>query len=66
MESPDELVEAYGQEAVDEAARNIVVMEFLIQNAKIVEPEPTEAESSSESGEEEAPSESEEETTAGN
>ncbi len=66
LESPDELVEAYGQEAVDEAARNIVVMEFLIQNAKIVEPEPTEAESSSESGEEEAPSESEEETTAGN
>ncbi|MDO5416796.1 MAG: trigger factor, partial [Lachnospiraceae bacterium] len=37
LESPEELVATYGQEAVDEAARNVKVMDFLIENAKIVE-----------------------------
>lgn len=39
LESPDELVQTYGQEAVDEAARNVKVMDFLIDNAKITEKE---------------------------
>lgn len=33
LDSPDELVNAYGQEAVDEAARNMKVMNFLVENA---------------------------------
>ncbi|MDO5550498.1 MAG: trigger factor [Lachnospiraceae bacterium] len=37
LDSPDELVQTYGQEALDEAARNIMVMNFLVENAKIVE-----------------------------
>ena len=42
LESPDELVTAYGQEAVDEAARNMKVMNFLVDNA-VKTPEETEA-----------------------
>ena len=52
LDSPAELVEAYGQEAVDEAARNVAVMDFLLQNANLVEAEPTESETQSESAEE--------------
>ena len=37
LDSPDELVATYGQDAVDQAARNVMVMEFLVENAKIVE-----------------------------
>lgn len=36
LDSPDELIEAYGQEVLDEAARNMKVMNFLVENAKIV------------------------------
>ncbi|MCI8949421.1 MAG: trigger factor [Lachnospiraceae bacterium] len=52
LDSPADLVEAYGQEAVDEAARNVAVMDFLLQNANLVEAEPTESETQSESAEE--------------
>ena len=31
--APDQLVEAYGQDAVDEAARNVKVMNFLVDHA---------------------------------
>lgn len=37
LESPDELVQTYGQEAVDEAARNVMIIDFLIDNANITE-----------------------------
>lgn len=37
LDSPDELIASYGQDAVDQAARNVMVMEFLVENAKIVE-----------------------------
>ncbi len=40
LDSPDELVDAYGQEAVDEAARNVKVMNFLLDNA-VITPEET-------------------------
>lgn len=33
LDSPDQLVEAYGQDAVDEAARNVKVMNFLVDHA---------------------------------
>lgn len=36
LESPDELVSAYGEEAVDEVALRICVMNFLVDNAKII------------------------------
>ncbi len=35
LESPDELVQNYGQEAVDDAARNVMIIDFLIENANI-------------------------------
>lgn len=36
LDNPDELVQTYGQEALDEAARNIMVMNFLVENATVV------------------------------
>lgn len=35
LDNPDELVQTYGQEALDEAARNIMVMNFLVENATV-------------------------------
>lgn len=35
LDSPDELIASYGQDAVDQAARNVMVMGFLVENAKI-------------------------------
>lgn len=35
LESPDELVQTYGQEAVEDAARNVMIIDFLIENANI-------------------------------
>lgn len=39
LENVEDLVARYGQEAVDEAARNVKVMDFLLANAKMVEEE---------------------------
>ncbi len=39
LENIEDLVARYGQEAVDEAARNVKVMDFLLANAKMVEEE---------------------------
>lgn len=39
LESPDELIEVYGQEAVDEVALRICVMNFLVENAEIISAE---------------------------
>ncbi len=68
LENIEDLVARYGQEAVDEAARNVKVMDFLLANAKMVEEETSAdeaetaaAEESSEAGE---ASESEEPTKA--
>ena len=68
LENIEDLVARYGQEAVDEAARNVKVMDFLLANAKMVEEETSAdgaetaaAEESSEAGE---ASEAEETTKA--
>lgn len=68
LENVEDLVARYGQEAVDEAARNVKVMDFLLANAKMVEEETSAdgaetaaAEESSEAGE---ASEAEETTKA--